>query len=47
MVEGLPPQFKAVKALINNVGLALAPSAAQNVDLNDWHTMIDTKVTLW
>ncbi|MGG3796142.1 hypothetical protein ABEU86_17965 [Pseudomonas paraversuta] len=42
VVEGLPPQFKAVKALINNVGLALAPSAAQNVDLNDWHTMIDT-----
>lgn len=41
----LPAEFRAVKALINNAGLALAASPAQNVDLIDWHTMIDTNVT--
>lgn len=43
-VASLPPEFKAVKCLVNNAGLALAPQAAQNVDLNDWHTMIDTNI---
>ncbi|MFC2972781.1 SDR family NAD(P)-dependent oxidoreductase [Azotobacter bryophylli] len=45
LVEGLPAEFRAVKVLINNAGLALAPGRAQEVDLNDWHTMIDTNVT--
>lgn len=41
----LPEGFRQVKALVNNAGLALAPEPAQNVDLKDWHTMIDTNVT--
>ncbi len=45
VIENLPAEFKAVKVLINNAGLALAPTTAQNVDLADWHTMIDTNVT--
>lgn len=44
MVNALPEAFKAVKALVNNAGLALAPQPSQDVDLNDWHTMIDTNI---
>ncbi|MFM2480959.1 SDR family NAD(P)-dependent oxidoreductase [Celerinatantimonas sp. YJH-8] len=44
-VSALPEPFRAVKALINNAGLALSPNPAQKVELSDWHTMIDTNVT--
>ena len=45
MVAELPQPFKNIHTLINNAGLALAPEPAQNVDLADWHTMIDTNIT--
>ena len=45
VVAELPEGFREVKALVNNAGLALAPEPAQQVALNDWHTMIDTNVT--
>ncbi|MGB2080009.1 MAG: SDR family NAD(P)-dependent oxidoreductase [Vibrio sp.] len=45
VVDALPAEFKAVKCLVNNAGLALAPEGAPEVDLKDWHTMIDTNVT--
>jgi sulfoacetaldehyde reductase len=45
MVAGLPEGFRAIRALINNAGLALAPEPAQKVALQDWHTMIDTNIT--
>lgn len=45
VVAQLPEAFRAVQCLVNNAGLALAPQAAQQVDLNDWHTMIDTNIT--
>ncbi|MGM0982312.1 MAG: SDR family NAD(P)-dependent oxidoreductase [Pseudomonadota bacterium] len=44
-VEELPDAFREVTCLVNNAGLALAPKPAQEVDLADWHTMIDTNVT--
>lgn len=44
-VATLPSEFAAIKTLVNNAGLALAPQKASEVDLNDWHTMIDTNVT--
>lgn len=44
VVNELPAPFKRVKALINNAGLALAPQPAYQVDLVDWHTMIDTNI---
>lgn len=44
-VAALPAPFSDVTALINNAGLALAPQPAQNVELQDWQTMIDTNVT--
>lgn len=43
-VANLPPEFKQVKALMNNAGLALSPNPSQNVALEDWHTMIDTNI---
>ncbi|WP_437881743.1 SDR family NAD(P)-dependent oxidoreductase [Pseudomonas sp. LRF_L74] len=45
MVDALPEDFRKVTVLLNNAGLALAPEAAQKVDLKDWHTMIDTNIT--
>ena len=44
VVDQLPEAFRKIHCLVNNAGLALAPQAAQNVDLADWHTMIDTNV---
>ncbi|CAK9883793.1 MAG: Sulfoacetaldehyde reductase [Candidatus Erwinia impunctatus] len=41
----LPDGFKDITTLINNAGLALAPQPAQQVDLQDWKTMIDTNIT--
>ncbi|SFB39326.1 SDR family NAD(P)-dependent oxidoreductase [Azotobacter beijerinckii] len=45
VVGELPEAFRQVRALVNNAGLALAPQAAQQVELADWHTIIDTNVT--
>lgn len=45
VVDELPAGFRTIHALINNAGLALAPEPAQNVALQDWHTMIDTNIT--
>lgn len=45
MVDDLPEGFRKIRSLINNAGLALAPEPAQNVALQDWHTMIDTNIT--
>ena len=45
MVDTLPEGFRRIHSLINNAGLALAPEPAQNVALQDWHTMIDTNIT--
>ena len=44
-VAALPPAFADITTLINNAGLALSPQPAQNVELEDWQTMIDTNVT--
>src|SRR5690606_12526220 len=45
VVAELPEEFRRVRALINNAGLALSPQPAQQVPLEDWHTMIDTNIT--
>ncbi|GHC30766.1 SDR family NAD(P)-dependent oxidoreductase [Aidingimonas halophila] len=44
-IADLPDAFRQVKVLVNNAGLALAPQPAQEAELADWHTMIDTNVT--
>ncbi|MFY8049781.1 MAG: SDR family NAD(P)-dependent oxidoreductase, partial [Erythrobacter sp.] len=44
-LAALPEGFRDIDLLVNNAGLAQGTLPAQNADLNDWHTMIDTNVT--
>nr|WP_163504004.1 SDR family NAD(P)-dependent oxidoreductase [Halomonas socia] len=44
-IDGLDAEWREITCLVNNAGLALALEPAQRVDLNDWHTMIDTNIT--
>ena len=41
----LPEDFAAIDLLVNNAGLAQGLSPAQEANLDDWQTMIDTNVT--
>ena len=41
----LPEAFRDIDLLVNNAGLAQGLKPAQEADLNDWQTMIDTNVT--
>jgi serine 3-dehydrogenase len=43
-VADLPDGFRSVDLLINNAGLALGTSPAQDAKIEDWETMIDTNV---
>ena len=45
LVEDIPPEFSNIEVLVNNAGLALGASPADQAKLEDWHTMIDTNVT--
>jgi 3-hydroxy acid dehydrogenase/malonic semialdehyde reductase len=40
----LPSEFRDVDLLVNNAGLALGLEPAQEADLDDWETMVDTNV---
>ena len=44
-IAHLPDDFREIDLLVNNAGLAQGLSKAQNANLDDWHTMIDTNVT--
>lgn len=44
-LDNLPPEFAEIDLLVNNAGLARGLSPAQEADLADWQTMIDTNVT--
>ena len=44
-LAALPEAFRAFDLLINNAGLALGTAPAQDADLGQWKTMIDTNVT--
>jgi 3-hydroxy acid dehydrogenase/malonic semialdehyde reductase len=43
-VQELPDAFKGVDVLINNAGLALGLEPAQDANLDEWETMVDTNV---
>ena len=43
-LTNLPAPFKDIDLLINNAGLALGTAPAQECDLEQWNTMIDTNV---
>ncbi|WP_369026569.1 SDR family NAD(P)-dependent oxidoreductase [Qipengyuania sp. RANM35] len=44
-VANLPEEFAGIDLLVNNAGLAQGLKPAQEADLTDWQTMIDTNVT--
>ncbi len=44
-LAALPESFRAIDLLVNNAGLAQGLKLAQEADLADWQTMIDTNVT--
>jgi serine 3-dehydrogenase len=44
-LDSLPENFRGIDLLVNNAGLALGTSAAQDANLDHWHVMIDTNVT--
>jgi len=43
-IAGLPAEWADVDVLVNNAGLALGLAPAQEADLDDWDTMVDTNV---
>jgi serine 3-dehydrogenase len=44
-LDSLPEAFRGIDLLVNNAGLALGTVPAQDADLDQWKTMIDTNVT--
>ncbi|NVD44643.1 SDR family NAD(P)-dependent oxidoreductase [Qipengyuania atrilutea] len=44
-LANLPADFADIDLLVNNAGLAQGLSPAQEADLADWQTMIDTNIT--
>ncbi|MFA9201021.1 MAG: SDR family NAD(P)-dependent oxidoreductase [Cypionkella sp.] len=44
-LAALPEGFREIDLLVNNAGLAQGLKLAQEADLADWQTMIDTNVT--
>jgi NADP-dependent 3-hydroxy acid dehydrogenase YdfG len=44
VLENLPEDFAEVDVLVNNAGLALGLSAADEADLEHWDTMVDTNI---
>lgn len=44
-LDALPGDFGQIDCLVNNAGLALGTARAQEADLGEWKTMIDTNVT--
>lgn len=43
-LAALPEAFRDIDLLINNAGLALGTAPAQNADLAQWRTMVDTNI---
>jgi serine 3-dehydrogenase len=44
-LDNLPAEFQDIDLLINNAGLALGTKPADQADIGQWKTMIDTNVT--
>lgn len=43
-VAALPEAFRPVDVLVNNAGLALGLGSAEEVDIADWETMVQTNI---
>ena len=44
LLGALPPEFQGVDVLINNAGLALGLGGADEADVDQWETMVDTNI---
>jgi serine 3-dehydrogenase (NADP+) len=44
-LSAIPAEFADINVLVNNAGLALGTGSAQDCDLDQWKTMIDTNIT--
>ncbi|HHW4678290.1 MAG TPA: SDR family NAD(P)-dependent oxidoreductase [Xylella sp.] len=44
-IQSLPAAFADIDVLVNNAGLALGTTPAQQADLTQWREMIDTNIT--
>ncbi len=44
-ITGLPDDFKNITVLVNNAGLAMGMSGAQEAKMSDWNTMISTNIS--
>ncbi|WP_420136925.1 SDR family NAD(P)-dependent oxidoreductase [Sphingomonas sp.] len=44
-LAAVPDRFREIDLLVNNAGLALGTKPAQNANLDQWRTMIDTNIT--
>ena len=44
-LDALPQKFRGIDLLVNNAGLAQGTKPAQEAQLSDWRTMIDTNIT--
>lgn len=44
MVASLPDSHSSIDLLVNNAGLALGLKPAQEADLDDWETMVNTNI---
>jgi len=45
LLSDLPASFRSIDILFNSAGLALGLAKAQDADLADWETMIETNIT--
>jgi len=43
-IGGLPAEWAEIDICVNNAGLALGLSGAQDADLDDWDAMVDTNI---
>lgn len=43
-LKSLPPEFADVDVLVNNAGLALGREPAQECDMDEWETMVETNI---
>jgi serine 3-dehydrogenase len=44
-LASLPPEFSKIDVLLNNAGLALGTTSADQASIDQWHTMINTNIT--
>lgn len=43
-IQQIPQEFQNIDILLNNAGLALGLGPAQEADLDEWETMVDTNI---